>query len=92
MGKHSERTFRAASAWADRALAALSSPALVYDLMVEIATRLVPPGPSRRRLAKKLNCEATMVPEALVCYAAIYMLLGLFSLLCLQGLVRIFAD
>ncbi len=33
-----------------------------------------------------------MVPEALVCYAAIYMLLGLISLLCLQGLVRIFAD
>jgi hypothetical protein len=59
---------------------------------VTIAGRFAPPGKPRRRLARKFNCDVAMVPDALVCYAAIYALSGLIVLLCLRGLVVIFAD
>ena len=66
-------------------MVALSCPTLVYDLLVRVANRLAPPGKSRRRLARKLNCTASMVPDALVCYATIYALGGLIILLYLAG-------
>ena len=46
----------------------------------------------RRRLARKLNCAASMVPDALVCYATIYALGGLMILLYLGGLIVVFGD
>lgn len=65
---------------------------MVYDLLVGIANRLAPPGKSRRRMARKLNCAASMVPDALVCYATVYALGGLIILLYLGGVIGVFGD
>ncbi|MGO8928290.1 MAG: hypothetical protein ACLQU3_15585 [Limisphaerales bacterium] len=46
----------------------------------------------RRRLARKLKCTASMVPDALLCYATIYALAGLMILLYLRGLMMVFGD
>ena len=92
MGKQPQNTLQASARWGERAVVALSRPTLVYDLLVGVANRLAPPGKSRRRLARKLNCAASMVPDALVCYVAIYALVGLIVLLCLRGLIVIFGD
>ena len=92
MGKQPESALQTAVRWAEWAIVALSRPTLVYDLLLGIANRLAPPGKSRRSVARKLNCAASMVPDALVCYAAIYALVGLIILLCLRGLILIFGD
>jgi hypothetical protein len=75
-----------------RAIVALSRPTLVYDLLVGIANRFAPPGKSRRKMARKLNCPASRVPDALVCYGTIYALGGLITLLYLGELIVIFGD
>lgn len=92
MAKRPENALNTAARWVGRGIVALSRPSLAYDILVSIANRFAPPGSSRRRLARKLNCDAAMVPDALVCYAAIYALVGLIILLCLRGLIVIFAD
>ena len=92
MGKQPQNTLQASARWGERAVVALSRPTLVYDLLVGVANRLAPPGKSRRRLARKLNCTASMVPDALVCSATIYALGGLMILLYLGGLIAIFGD
>jgi hypothetical protein len=66
--------------------------ALIYDLLVRIAGRCAPSGKSRRRLARKLKCAPSMVPDALVCYAAIYGLVGVIVLLSLQALAMVLAS
>ncbi len=64
---------------------------MLYQVLVGTADRFIRPGKLRRRLARRLNCAVSMVPDALVCYAAIYSLLGLIILLCLRGLVLAFS-
>lgn len=78
--------------WGDKAIVALGRPTLVYDILLSVASRFAPPGKSRRRLARKFNCAASMVPQALLYYTAIYALTGLIALLCLRGLALICAD
>ena len=73
---HRKTRFKHQSDGGERAIVTLSHPTLVYDLLVGIANRLAPPGKSRRRLARKLNCTAAMVPDALVCSATVYALGG----------------
>jgi hypothetical protein len=90
MGKQPQNALQTSVRCGGRAIIALSRPTLVYDLLVGIANRLAPPGKSRRRLARKLNCAASMVPDALVCYATIYALVGLMILLYLGGLMVVF--
>ena len=85
MGKQPQNTLQASVRWGGRAIVALSRPTVVYDLLVRIANRLAPPGKSRRKLARKLNCAASIVPDALVCHATIYALGGLIILLYLGG-------
>ena len=92
MGKQPQNALQTSVRWGGRAIVALSRPTLVYDLLVGIANRIAPPGKSRRRLARKLNCAASMVPDALVCYATIYALGGLIILLYLGGLIVVFGD
>jgi hypothetical protein len=91
VGKQPENALHIAVRWAGRAIVALACLILIYDFFVAIACRLVPPGKARRRLARKLGCETLMVPHALVCYAAIYQLVALIVLLCLCGVIMIFA-
>jgi hypothetical protein len=91
--KYGQATARCASnsnPTGGKAVVALSRPTLIYDLLVGIANRLAPPGKSRRRMARKLNCAASMVPDAFVCYATIYALVGLMILLYLRGLIVMF--
>ncbi|HWV99961.1 MAG TPA: hypothetical protein VNZ64_09740 [Candidatus Acidoferrum sp.] len=70
----------------------MAHPTLVYDLLLGIASRLAPQGKSRRRMARKLNCDTSIVPDILICQASIYALVGLIVLLCLRGLIVIFGD
>jgi len=88
MGKQRENSLHHAVRWGGRAIIALG---LVYDILVGITSWFAPPGKSRRRLARKFKCQASMVPHALVCYTAIYMLAGLIILLCLCGFMMMFA-
>ena len=90
MGKQPENALQTAVRWGCRTINAVALLTVVYDLLVGIANRLAPPGKSRRRLARKLNCTASMVPDALVCSATIYALGGLMILLYLGGLIAIF--
>ncbi len=69
----------------------MSGPTLLYGLLVGIAGWFAPPGKSRRRLARKLNCDAAMVPDALLRYAIVYALGGLIILLYLAGLIAVLA-
>jgi len=92
MGKRPENVLCAAARLGGRAIISLSRPTLLYDILLDIASRCAPSGQSRRKLARKLRCNASTLPDTLVCYAAIYTLAGLIVLLCLQGLVRMFAD
>ena len=92
MGKQPENALQTSVRCGGRAIVALSRPTRVYDLLVGIANRLAPPGKSRRRLARKFNCSAAMVPDALVCYTTIYALGGLIILLYLVGVIVIFGD
>ncbi len=71
---------------------ALRCPALVYDLLVSLASWLIPPGKSRRRLARKFGCETALVADTLVCYATIYGLAGVIILLSFFGLAEFCAD
>ncbi len=73
-----------------RAIVALG-PTVVYDVLVNVAARCSPPGKSRRKLARRLNCDTAAVPDALVIYAAIYGLAGVIVLLCFYGLAAILA-
>lgn len=43
-------------------------------------------------MARKLNCDTSIVPDILICQASIYALVGLIVLLCLRGLIVIFGD
>ena len=92
MGKQPQTALQTSVRWGRRAIVALSRPTVVYDLLVGIANRLAPPGKSRRRMARKLNCAASMVPDALVCYATVYALGGLIILLYLGGVIGVFGD
>ncbi len=65
---------------------------MLYQLLVGIADEFTRSGKLRRRLARRLNCAVSMVPDTLVCYTAIYSLLGLIMLLCMRGLVLVFTD
>jgi len=89
MGKHNAP--QTAARCPGRAIIALSGPALLYGVLVGIAGWFAPPGKSRRRLARKLHCDAAMVPDALLRYAMVYALAGLISLLYLAGLIVGFA-
>ena len=64
---------------------------MLYGVLVGIAGWFAPPGKSRRRLARKLNCDAAMVPDALLRYAIVYALAGLIGLLYLGGLIVVLA-
>jgi len=68
----------------------LGRPTLVCDILLETVARLALSAKTRRRLARKFNCKASMVPEVLLCYAAIYVAVGLIILLCLWGLILAF--
>lgn len=91
MGKQPENALHTSVRWGGRAIVALSRPTLVYDLLVGIASRLASPGKSRRRL-RKLNCAASIVPDALVRYGTIYALGGLIILLYLGGVIVVFGN
>jgi hypothetical protein len=65
---------------------------VVHALLVSVATLFVPPRQSRRKLARNFKCHASMVPEALLYYAAIYSLAGLIIPLCLRDLALICLD
>ncbi len=92
MGQQPQNALHTSVRWGGRAIVVLSRPTLVYDLLVGIANRLAPPGKSRRRLARKLHCTASMVPDALVRYGTVYALGGLMVLLYLGGLIVVFGD
>jgi hypothetical protein len=86
MRKRPENPVTIAARHAGRAVAALGRPYLLYEFLAQIAARLAPPGKVRRRLARRFQCGAAMVPDVLVHYAAIYTLLALIILLFLRGL------
>ena len=89
MGKHN--ALQRAARCPGRAIVTLIGPALLYGVLVGIAGWFAPSGKSRCRLARKLNCDAAMVPDALLRYAMVDALAGLISLLYLAGLIVAFA-
>jgi len=60
--------------------------------MVGIVGWFAPPGKTRRSLARRFGCDASMVPDIILCRAAIYALVGLIVLLCVRFLFVIFPD
>lgn len=92
MHRQPQNAIQKAARWGGKALNAVNFLALVYDRLVTIASVVVPPGTTRRKVAKRLQCEARSVPDALVHYAAIYGLAVVIILLGLQALVAIFVD
>jgi len=92
MGKKPDNALQIAVRWCARAMNALGHATLFCGVSLWIANRLAPPGKARCRLARKFECQGSMVPHVIVCYTAIYMLKGLIILLCLWGAILIFSE